>query len=191
MKVPYTIPKTVLRAYTRKLNEEALKKSYEGRLLVSEDPTWDKDVTPTLAEQCRNIVLDEFIFFHKLVEYFNDQKLGNYDQQKGNWEKNLAEYLERRALYEQKLADYESRLAQYGDGNDYDDYDDEDPTSIKVDAKGRPIEPDKIDDEFEEYEPVPSVLEQLKYVLIIYYMIIYISTKCKRATFIICDFVTL
>lgn len=179
MKVPYTIPKTVLRAYTRNLNEEALKKSYEGRLLVSEDPTWDKDLAPTLAEQCRNLVLDEFIFFHKLVEYFNDQKLGSYDQQKGTWEKNLAEYLERRALYEQKLADYETRLAQYGDGNDYDDYDDEDPSGIKVDAKGRPIEPDKIEDEFQEYEPVPSVLDQLKCVLIIKCILFEQIQACK------------
>lgn len=165
MRVPHTIPKVILRAYTRTLNEDQLKKSYEGRTLISEDPTWDKDVTPTLAQQCLDLVQDEFLFYHHLLEYFNNKKLEEYEFRRDNWEKSLAEYVEKRALYEKRLIAYQSRLDGYGDTGDFDDLlddtvdDTEQPT---VDANGRPLEPEKIDDEFAQYEPIPSILDTLK-----------------------------
>lgn len=162
MKIPYTIPKSILRAYAKKLDEAALQKSYEGRLLVAENPNWDKDVTPTLAQTCLGIVLEEFMFFHKLIDYFNDNKLAEYEEQKALWDADFAKYMERRAKYEQKVAEYEHKLAE-GEGIDYDDQDDpDDPDTIKVDANGRPIEPEKMDEEFPEYEPIPFILDHLR-----------------------------
>lgn len=169
MRIPYTIPKKILRFYTRKLDEEALQKSYEGRLLISENPNWDKNITPSLAQQCLEIVQDEFLFYDRLMEHFNSHKLKEYETQRSQWEKDLADYMQKKAIYDRKLASYEQKVAMFGenfleDPNYDDDEIDEDPDGIvKVDAKGKPIEPDKVEGEYPEYEPVHQVLDLLKY----------------------------
>lgn len=152
------------------MNEEELQKSYEGRLIRSEDADWDKDRPPafrSLAETCLDKVVDEYVFYVKLVEELNKQKTGDNDAKKEQWEKDLANYIERKASYEQKKLEAEARLSIGDDPNYVDDDDDDDdedpnkPAGAGALAKFKGGEPIEVPDTFPDFAPIKNVLDQM------------------------------
>lgn len=109
MKIPHTIPQFILRAYTRKLTPEELAAQYEGRVLRSEDATWDTDPingeykkTGALAETAINQIIKRYPFFVKLTEELNKASELKHVAAEAQWELDLANYQRRKGSFERK-----------------------------------------------------------------------------------------
>jgi hypothetical protein len=166
MRVPHTIPRVVLKAYTRKLDPEELEKSYEGRLLRSEDPSWDAKLKPTLSQLCLDLVLEDYVFYVKLVEELNRQKLEDYEKSRDKWIVDVAEYTQRKTSYERKMFEQQYSAIYGGDIIDPDKDDDDDAFDDTQDDDGKLTkkvykEPTKVPSQFSEFEPIKGVLDQM------------------------------
>jgi len=170
MKVPFTIPRVVLQAYTRKLDPEALQKSYEGRALRSEDPSWDDKIRPTLNDLCLTKVIDDYVFYTKFVEELNKKKLEEYEKDQEQWKEDFAEFLKRKASYDRKVRFQELSIYRPGaspddaDKDDDDDNDDDDQVVIDEQTnKPKRVfkEPTEVPSEFPPFEPIKDVLDQM------------------------------
>jgi len=159
MRVPHTIPQVILRAYAKDLDPETLKKQYEGRLLRSEDPSWDSNVRPTLPEMCLDIIIAEYVFFVKFTESLNKSRLEKYEEAKAKWEQSVEDYKKKREMFERHRQQYELELAIHGPPDADDDDDDE--NKEKNTAANFLKSPENYMDEFPEFKPHPGVLDML------------------------------
>ncbi|CAG7837083.1 unnamed protein product [Allacma fusca] len=160
MKIPHTIPKIILRAYARELTPEQLKEQYEGRMIRSEDPTWDEDQQQTLAEMCLSLVIEDYPFYVRLIDETNNEGQKKYEAGLAQWQENVVNFKKRRQSFERKMLALEFKKGRRGRSmsgvDDDDDDDDNDDTSAKV-----ILAPEEVPDSFEDFLPRKPVLDQL------------------------------
>ena len=158
MKIPHTIPKIILRAYARELTEEQLKAQYEGRILRSEDPTWDQGKSPSLADQCLNMVIEEYPAYVQLVDETNKANLKKYEEAEAKWQEDLGKYKKRRMSYDRKMMAQDFRGGRKSSINNDDDDDDDDDNAF---VQRTLVAPDPVPESIDPFIPLKPVLDQL------------------------------
>jgi hypothetical protein len=114
-----------------------------------------------LRDACLDQVVNEYVFYVKLVEEINRKNLEDHEKRKAQWRIDRANYLERKASYEKKKLEHDEMFEQMLDmGDDVNAADDDDDDEERPTKKALQ-EPDLVSDVFPEFEPLVEVLNQM------------------------------